>query len=182
MKMKTYELTIIASGIDVEADDFEDRLFEAGCADATISVQKGVVILEFTRQAQSFLHALVTAVLCVHRAGAKVERIEPDHLVNLSDIAARTGLSKAAVSLYAKGERARNFPWPVARVTTESPLWDWVDVARWMYHQQTVDRDTVLQAKAVREANIAVITGMVPHHRLEKHLLDHHEALEAELA
>ena len=70
--MNKYQFTIIASGLDPEAEDFEDRFFEAGCDDATISVQKGAIIVEFTREAKSFPHALVSAFVNVQRAGAKV--------------------------------------------------------------------------------------------------------------
>lgn len=164
--MKSHEFTIVASGIDPQAADFEDRFFEAGCNDATIVYQKGVVILEFARTAKTFLHALASAVTDVRAAGARIERIEPDHLVSLSEIAKRTGLSRSAVSLYAAGERGENFPAPVARVTTESPLWDWVDVARWMYRRRSMDLDAVVQAKLVKDANIAVLTkGHPPRHR-----------------
>lgn len=170
--MTKHELTIIASGLNPEADDFEDNLFEAGCADATISFQKGVVILEFSREESSFLHALVSAVEDVRKAGAHVERIEPDHLVSLSDIARRTGLSRAAISLYVKGDRASDFPPPTARVTTDSPLWDWFEVARWMYRHDRVDMEAVLQAKMVREANIAVASELVTHAHFAKHMLE----------
>ena len=44
------------------------------------------------------------------RAGAKVERIEPDHLVSLSEIAERSGLTRQAISLYTRAERGENFP------------------------------------------------------------------------
>jgi transcriptional regulator with XRE-family HTH domain len=172
--MAKYDLTIIASGIDVEDEGLEDRFYEAGCSDATISHQKGVVIVEFRREAKSFLHALVSAIMCVLATGAKIERVEPDHLVSLSDIAKRTGLSRAALSLYAKGERAQHFPGPIARVTSESPLWDWLAVTRWMYLHDKLDRAAVLQAKAVREANIAVVTGF-EHHRLAPFLKRHDE-------
>lgn len=168
--MRKYELTIIASGLDPEADDFEDRLFDAGCDDATVSVQKGLLILEFTREAKSFLHALVSAIENVRVAGAEVERIEPDHLVSLSDIARRAGLSRAAVSLYVKGERASDFPAPVARVTTDSPLWDWVSVSRWMYRHHKLELDAVLEAKTVREANIVMLTRHVEPAHFAKHL------------
>ena len=47
MTMKNYSFAIVASGLDPEADNFEDRFFEAGCSDATISFQKGLIILEF---------------------------------------------------------------------------------------------------------------------------------------
>lgn len=154
--MKTYEFTIIASGLDPEAADFADRFFNAGCDDATIALVKGAIILEFEREARNFSHALVSAMRDVVRAGATIEHIEPDYLVNLSDIAERLRVSKASVSLYAKGERASNFPAPVARVTTDGPLWDWVDVARWSYRRCTVSLETLVQAKIVRAANSAV--------------------------
>ena len=46
---------------------------------------------------------------------------------------------------------------PVARVTTESPLWDWVEVARWMFKRKTISRHVVVDAKIVREANLALV-------------------------
>ena len=154
--MSTYHFTIIAAGLDPEADDFENRFFEAGCDDATISVQKGATILEFTRESKSFPHALVSAFLDVQKAGAKVVHFEPDHLVSLSDIAERTEMSRAAISLFAKGERGKNFPAPVAKVTTESPLWDWVEVARWMYRRRSLSLHHVVEARIVRQANVAL--------------------------
>jgi hypothetical protein len=154
--MKSFNFTIVASGLDPESEDFADRFFEAGCGDATISYQKGLIIIEFDREARNLAHALLSAVADVHRAGAKVEHIEPDCLVSMSDIAGRTKMSRAAVSLFAKGERGRDFPAPVARVTTESPLWDWVEIARWMYRKRTISRDVVIEAKIVREANRAL--------------------------
>src|SRR5689334_17300129 len=108
-EMKTYQFAIIASGPNPNEDNFEDRFFEAGCDDATISFQKGLIILEFSREAKSFAHAIASAFANVHKAGAKVERFEPDHLVNLSDIAQRSGMSRAAISLYCKGERGVGF-------------------------------------------------------------------------
>jgi predicted DNA-binding transcriptional regulator AlpA len=152
--MKTYEFTIIASGLDPEAEDFEDRFYEAGCDDATISWQKGAIILEFAREAPSFAKALISAFADVQKAGAKVERIEPDYLVSLSDIAQRTGLSRAAISLYCKGERAEGFPAPVVRVTSESPLWDWVEVSHWMVRHKKLSDVEVLCARMVKEANL----------------------------
>ena len=72
---------------------------------------------------------------------------KPDYLVSLSDIAERCDLSRSAVSLFTKGERREGFPPPVARVTTDSPLWDWVHVARWMYRNRRVSLEAVVQAE-----------------------------------
>ena len=130
--MKTYEFSIVASGLDPTAEDFEARFYDAGCDDALVSFQKGHIILDFAREAENIDDAVSTAVDCVRSAGATVERIEPDPLVNLSDIAARCGMTRAAITQYAKGQRSKGFPAPVARVTSETPLWDWAAVANWL--------------------------------------------------
>ena len=82
--------------------------------------------------------------------------MEPDDLVNLSDIAARTGLTRAAISNFAKGERGKGFPAPVARVTTDTPLWDWVEVAQWMHRTRRLDGRSVVQARVNGAVNMAI--------------------------
>jgi transcriptional regulator with XRE-family HTH domain len=163
--MKTFEFTIVASGLDPHADDFEDRFFAAGCDDATLSFQKGAIILDFARDAGSFADAVRSALLNVVQAGARPVHIEPDYLVSLSDIAERAGLSRAAISLYAKGERGQDFPAPIARVTTESPLWDWVEVADWMHRHDKLPVQALAEAKVVRAANLAVQSAAAPDKR-----------------
>lgn len=157
--MKVFEFSIIASGLDHEADDFEDRFFDAGCDDATIAFARGAIILQFVRQAGSFDEAIRSAVLAVRKAGASVDRVEPDYLVSLSEIAERANLTRAAISLYAKGERGRDFPHPVARVTTESPLWDWTDVARWLHGRKQIGAGAVQAAEIIRMANDNLAEG-----------------------
>ena len=73
--MKTYELTIIAAGLDPESEDFADRFFEAGSDDATVSFQKGTIIVDFTRKALTLGHAIRSAVTNVESAGAEVMRL-----------------------------------------------------------------------------------------------------------
>jgi hypothetical protein len=178
--MKTHEFTIIASGLDPEADDFEDRLFEAGCGDATIAFQKGLIILEFARDAESFSHAITSAFDDVQKAGAKVERFEPDYLVSLSDIAERCNLTRGAISHYWKGERGdKSFPLPVVRVTSDSPLWDWVDVSRWMHKHNKLPAETVLEARMVREANYITRLQAAPIGHFGRHLEERLKASEA---
>lgn len=117
--MNKFEFSIIASGLDPQAEDFEQRFLNAGCDDATVSFQKGHIIVDFARQAESIGSAIVSAIRNVTAAGAHVERVEPDPLVSLSDIAARTGMTRAAMTQYSKGQRSKDFPAPIARVTTE---------------------------------------------------------------
>ena len=151
--MKTHEFTIIASGLDPGMEGYEDRFFEAGCDDATLSFLKGVIIAEFSREAVSFSNAVASAYEDILKTGAKVERVEPDHLVSLSDIAERAGLTRQAISLYTRAERGAGFPNPVARVTSNSPLWDWLEVTEWLHALAKVDREAVVKARIVKEAN-----------------------------
>lgn len=176
--MKTYEFSIIASGLEPTAEDFEARFFDAGCDDATISFQKGHIIADFAREADSVGEAIASAIQCMKAAGAKVERVEPDPLVNLSDIASRTGLTRAAVSQYSRGERSQGFPAPVVRVTTESPLWDWSAVAKWLVEHDKLTRDEAIEAAVVKAANMLLKTGRCPdRNALKRSLKDYEDSL-----
>ena len=157
--MKVFEFSIIASGLDPQADDFEARFYEVGCDDATVSFQKGHIILDFAREAESIDAALATAVAAVTKAGATVDRVEPDPFVSLADIAARTGMSRAAMTQYSKGQRSQGFPAPVAKVTSDSPLWDWAAVAHWLFEHQKLAREKAIEAAAVKAANEAINRG-----------------------
>ena len=72
------EFTIVASGLDPEMEGLEDRFFAAGCDDATLSFQKGVIIAGFAREAVSFSRAVASAYEDILKTRATVERVEPD--------------------------------------------------------------------------------------------------------
>jgi hypothetical protein len=161
--MATFEFSIIASGLDPHADGFEDRFYTAGCDDALISLQKGHIIVDFAREADSIAEAIASAVENVCATGAKIDRIEPDPLVDLTDIAERTDMTRAAISNYAKGARGKGkeFPAPVARVTSDTPLYDWAEVAAWMALNKKIPAETAIAAGVFKEANNAVSEGEV---------------------
>lgn len=176
--MKKFEFIIVASGLDPEAEDFESRFYDAGCDDALVAFQKGHIIIDFAREADSLEDAIASAVKAVSGVGATVDRVEPDPLVSLADISSRTGLSRSAMTHYAKGARAQNFPAPIARVTSESPLWDWATVARWMYQNNKIDIDAALAAETIKLANDAIRKGET---EIAKQLKDHAAEYSAEL-
>lgn len=148
-----FEFTIIATGLDPQAEDFEGRFFDAGCDDAIVSFQKGHILVDFAREAASLEEAIVSAVENVKEAGATVERVEPDPLVSLSDMASRANLTRQAMTNYFKGDRGEGFPAPRARVTTDSPLWDWADASAWLYRHKRVSREVAINAMVVSQAN-----------------------------
>jgi len=151
--MTKYEFTFVASGVDPEADDFEDRFYEAGCDDATLALIKGCVVACFVRDAEDYTHAVHSSYCDVLRAGAKIERFEPDYLVSANDIANRSNMTRSAISLFAKQERGEGFPVPIVRVTTDSPLWDWVEVSHWLHQRGRLEPSVVAHAKIGRAVN-----------------------------
>jgi predicted DNA-binding transcriptional regulator AlpA len=157
--MTTFDFVLIGSGLDPEADDFEARFFEAGCDDSTIAFQNGRIVADFSREADCLRQALVSAVRDFTAAGARVERIEPDPLVSLADMARRSSLSRAAMTNYATGQRQSGFPPPIAKVSSNSPLWDWAEVADWLRRHGRLDDQAAEQATVVRAANEALAEG-----------------------
>lgn len=156
--MNTFDFAFVVSVGDPHADGFEDQFFDAGCDDATIALMHGAVALCFARESGSYKDAVMSAYSDIMKAGADILRFEPDYLVSQTEIAARAGLSRAAVSLYEKGERGEGFPKPCARITTSSPLWDWVDVSKWLCLRGKVDEIEYRSALVSRIVNYHVQT------------------------
>lgn len=151
--MQMCSFTLIVSGFDHETDGFEDALFEAGCDDATVSVQRGLLVLDFQREAAGLARAIKSAIADVRKVGGDVIHVEPDTLVNSSDIASRAAMTRQAVHNWVAGKRGEGFPHPVARVTTDHPLWDWAVVADWLCRRQMLPRKERHAAKIVRGVN-----------------------------
>jgi hypothetical protein len=137
MAKQEYEFTLVLSGVPALTRVVLDALFEAGCDDALIGLRDGVAFAEFCRTADSFRTAVLSAIHDVESAGigARVEHVEPDELVTMSEIARRLHLSREGVRKWVAGLRGPgNFPPPAGSLTRRSPLWRWTDVVRW--HQQ----------------------------------------------
>jgi hypothetical protein len=155
--MTLHDFILVAHGLDTRDPAFEVRLIEAGCDDATIAVQNGRILLDFTREAPSLSAALDSALATVRQAGATIDRIEPDPLVTLADIAARAGLTRQAITQFAHGQRGGGgFPAPVARVASHRPLWRWRDVADWLHRSGRLDHAAVERARILDAANLAL--------------------------
>ena len=154
--MNSYEFTFITSGIDPESPGFEDRFFESGCDDATLAFVKGLLAVNFNREAETYVHAVVSAYHSVKSVGVSIERFEPDFLVSAAEISARAAITRQRISNYTQGLRSDGFPAPVARIMSESPLWDWVDVSSWLFKKDIVSREHVVAARIDRTMNKVV--------------------------
>ena len=67
--------TLQVSGIDPAQEDYENKLYEAGCGDALIAGIEGTLYLDFDREGPSVEQAIVSATDAVTSAGGKVLRV-----------------------------------------------------------------------------------------------------------
>lgn len=134
--MNTYHFSILIRDANKNTDFLEDRLYEAGCDDALICFYNQNVYLEFDRTAENAKIAVQSAFSDIQKAGFSDLILQEAGVSSLSEIASRTGLTRAALSNYANGKRAKDFPSPLYGVASGSALYSWREVAHWLYHHQ----------------------------------------------
>jgi len=139
-----FEFTLLLEGIDEINEEFENALFEAGCDDCTISQRYGRVYLTFSRSAESFKDAVISAISNIRdsKISASVLRVDQCDLITQSEIARRIGRSRQLVNLYINGSRGPGgFPPPVCNITDGAPLWFWCEVAHWLFENNLIKED-----------------------------------------
>ena len=67
--MTEHEFVLVLPGVATLATDLADRLFEAGCNDATLSMRAGIAYLDFDRLGRSRAEAVASAVRDAAAAG-----------------------------------------------------------------------------------------------------------------
>jgi len=147
-----FNFTLVVSGANEETDGLEDALFNAGCDDALIYFKNGVTYLEFDRTASDMKDAILSAISQVEstRLGIKVIRVEPDDLVNASEIARRTAKSREAIRKMIENSVAfHNFPAPILVQNDRSTLWSWFTVSEWMQKNHKLDNPLLVEEAAV---------------------------------
>ena len=157
---KTYQFSLILSGVDIDTPNLEDSLFEAGCDDALINSSSGTVYLDFDRESESLESAIISAIKNVESSSVKpkVSSVNPSYLVTISEIARRIGISRQAVSQLACGSRGDGtFPKPVIGVDDKSSLWRWKDVIQWFFNEKNLaDANAVNAATIIDDINVVL--------------------------
>lgn len=133
--MPAFSFTFIVEGPDLQADEFVEALFEAGCDDALIGRVGGVQYIDFDRESDSFEEAVLSAVNDLETIeGVDVVRIADAGLVSMADIASRTGRTRESVRLLVVGERGPGgFPAPVTDPRSRYRLWRAAEVEHWLW-------------------------------------------------
>ncbi len=168
---REFDFALIVDGVPELSQRVEDALFEAGCDDATLSIQYGLLYMEFSRSAASLKDAIISAIRDVSKSGlpAKVLRVDDCNLVSASDIARRINRSRQLVHQYMTAERGPGgFPPPVCHLADHAPLWTWCSVSYWLSENNMVRPEEFQNAEVVEAINIF----------LEEQLRRHPEILE----
>ncbi|MEQ9586496.1 MAG: hypothetical protein RJS97_00745 [Parvibaculaceae bacterium] len=155
MAESQFDFTLLVDGPDDITEELEDKLFEAGCDDATISVSGGRLSLTFARVAESLKEAIVSAIKDVRRADVGVvNRVDDCSLITQSEIARRIGRSRQMVHQYINGDRGPGgFPKPACSIVDTMPLWYWCEVAYWLEKNSLIDEQELRRAQELAVIN-----------------------------
>lgn len=157
-KLKTYQFTLVLKNVDASTPNLEDGLYKSGCDDALINFRNNTVYLDFDRKGKSFEKAIISAIKQVESStlGIIVASVAPDNLVTESEIADRLSMTRQTISLWIKGKRRLTqslpFPKPVMRLTDKSPLWKWNEVTEWVYLNDIIHDEEIVQDAVFLEA------------------------------
>ena len=163
-----YDFALIVGGVTELTPRVEDALFNAGCDDATLSIQYGLLFMEFSRSAGSIKEAIISAIGDVQRSGlpVRVLRVDDCNLVTASEIARRIGRSRQLVHQYINGVRGPGgFPPPYCHITENSPLWAWCAVSFWLVQNNLLRKEESWSAVVVEAINEALERDSQPQHQ-----------------
>ncbi|MCO4864302.1 DNA-binding protein [Cupriavidus sp. WGlv3] len=149
------------SADDSDPDTLVERLYEAGCDDATVGTGvAGRIALAFDREAESAADAIVSALTDARRAMPTATLIEaaPD-LVGLTDIADTLGMSRQNMRKLMLGHPA-SFPPPVHEGA--SAFWHLWEVLLWMNGKgYEIEQPLMDVAAAAMQVNLARSAGNI---------------------
>lgn len=127
-----YEFTLKFMLADAaQVDELVERLGAAGCEDALVGIgQPGRIALDFTREADTAQHAIVSALEAVKSAipDAKLLEVTPD-FVGLTDVAELVGVTRQNMR---KLMLAHKDSFPVAVHEGSAALWHLFPVLSWL--------------------------------------------------
>lgn len=152
-----YDFAVFLSGVSEIDQVVEDALFNAGCDDATLSLQHGSVRLAFSRTATSLRAAILSAIHDVRRAGigADVAQIDDCNLVTQAEIARKINRSRQYVNMLISGDRGPGgFPRPDCWLNDSAPLWPWCEVAEWLWQANLIreeERNSAFDISIINE-------------------------------
>ena len=140
--MNNYHFTIVVRDARSELSELEDKFFEAGCNDALLCSYNDTIYLEFDREAKNAEQAINSALSDIRSLGFKDLIVEEQGYSTLAEMAERAGMTRQALSLYAKNKRGDgSFPRPMYGLGSKSTMYYWPEVATWLFKQGKLDKN-----------------------------------------
>lgn len=153
--MKEYEFTLKFSlgdaSVNTDTDTYIDALYKQNCDDAIIGIAKsGRIALQFNREANTALQAVISAIKDVERAipNAKLIEASPD-LVGITDIAQSLSLSRQYIRKLMLSNKG-SFPTPIH--AGKASLWHLSSVFAWLKKENRYSINATLSD--IAEANM----------------------------
>lgn len=153
-----YVFTLKYQLVDEDSDHerIVERLFEAGCDDATVGIgQPGRIALAFRRESTDAWSAIYTALQDVKRAIASARLVEagPD-FVGLTDVADVAGVTRQNMRKLMLAHPSQ-FPLPVHEGNPS--VWHLSDVLVWLTNRgdYSIGSDLIDVAKSTKQVNLA---------------------------
>jgi hypothetical protein len=78
---REFDFTLVLKDVSELTFELADRIFEAGCDDATVSQRSCRIFLRFSRAAGSMQDAITSAIADLRHAGFEVESMSRDSLM-----------------------------------------------------------------------------------------------------
>jgi hypothetical protein len=160
--------TLILSGFDELTEEIADAFYEA-CDDCTLGMSCGVAHVSFTRNAVTMKDAVLSAIADIRKVGRGIDvvRVESGGLLTQAEMARKLGKTRQTLCQYICGVRGPGgFPPPTrarSNGATGQSLWEWSDVARWLFRNGMAPKSLVEDAEAV-----ATLNCVLDYHRRSK--------------
>ena len=184
--MAEFDFQIFWRDVDTRDESFLDLLFKAGCDDATVFFKDGYLCLDFSRESRDAETAVVSAIRDIHRSGigGSIERVEPEDLASLAEIANRVGVTRSALQKYARGSSkvGKDFPRPVLNIASpRRELFSTFEVMKWMHlkHRVEIPSQALELFRTISMTNQALVIAKARKNADVGHLVEQLTAIEA---
>ena len=149
--MHSVGFTVIATGVGIT--DETHAVLSAACTIEHVGWKNRYTTIECFAPISRLGEVIDDLVAAARTIGATVQRIEPDPLMTLQEMAHLSGLGWSAMFAFATYGTDDPMPGPVARLAADRPLWDWRAVGPWLATRGHIEEWLTLIAPIVEEAN-----------------------------
>lgn len=156
MKVFKFTLKFALDEATTDASCYVELLGEAGCDDAIVGIgQKGRIALEFYREADSAVQAILSAIKDIKSVIPEAKLIEatPD-LVGISDIADLLGFTRQNMRKLVINHRV-TFPTPIHE--GKSAIWHLANVLSWFIQGKRKEIEPSLLEIAIANMQLNIV-------------------------